>query len=191
MRHLLAPSAMHHVFLDAASARYPAATVHAPPALVAKRPKGARRHDPRAGRTPSPFSAGIETLTVAGVPKVDEVILFHRPSRSLVVCDLVFHVHEARGWISPLFFRLIGAWRRVQQGPLWRSLTKDRAAAERSLEPMWGWDFDRVIVAHGRILEGPDAKARLAEGLRWMCPSRATRALPAPAQEPVARSGSR
>ncbi len=177
VRHLVGPSAMHHLFLAAASARYPDATVYAPRALAKKR-RDLRVDVVLEDRAPAAWGDAIAMIAIAGAPRVDEVILFHRPSRTLVVCDLVFHVHAARGWISRLFFELIGAWQRVQQGPLWR-LGTDRAAAEASLEPMWAWDFARVIVAHGRILEGPDAKARLASGLRWMCPGHARQALPA------------
>ncbi len=188
VRHVVAPSAMHHVFLDAAAARYPAATVYAPRALHAKR-RGRGIDVVLEDAAPEAWGDGLAMIRVAGAPSVDEVILHHAASRTLVVCDLVFHIHEARGWISPLFFKLIGVWQRVQQGPLWRwQATKDRAAAEASLAPIWAWDVERVIVAHGRILEGPDAKARLAEGLRWMCPGQAHPALPSSTEAPSARA---
>ncbi|MBX3275972.1 MAG: DUF4336 domain-containing protein [Sandaracinaceae bacterium] len=179
--HLVAPNAMHHVFLDAAIARYPDARVYAPRAL-AKKKKGLEVDAWLEGEAPpAAWGDALALVVVQGAPSVDEVVLFHRASRTLIVCDLVFHIHEARGWVSPLMFKLMGVWRRVKQGPLWRFGTKDRAAAEASLEPVWGWDFTRVIVAHGRLIEGPNAKAQLAEGLAWMCPGHAPKALPAPA----------
>jgi hypothetical protein len=34
-----------------------------------------------------------------------------------------------------------------------RLLIRDRAAARASLDDVWRWDFDRVVVAHGDVLE--------------------------------------
>jgi hypothetical protein len=49
-------------------------------------------------------------------------------------------------------------------------LIRDRSAARRSLERILAWDFDRVVVAHGDVLEsgGPDA---LRAGYAWLLAS--------------------
>jgi hypothetical protein len=46
-------------------------------------------------------------------------------------------------------------------------LIRDRVAARQSLERILGWDFDRVIIAHGDVLErgGHDA---LRRGYSWL-----------------------
>lgn len=46
---------------------------------------------------------------------------------------------------------------------------KDRAAAERSIEHILAWDFDRLIMSHGDILEA-DARDTLAGTLAWLRP---------------------
>ncbi len=51
---------------------------------------------------------------------------------------------------------------------VWRSVTKDRAAAGRSVERMLEWDFDRVVLAHGDFIEGDDARERARDALWWM-----------------------
>jgi hypothetical protein len=46
-------------------------------------------------------------------------------------------------------------------------LIRDRAAARASLERILAWDFDRVIVAHGEILESGGREA-LRAGYSWL-----------------------
>jgi len=181
VKHLVAPNSFHHLFVAAAQERWPDATLYAPRALADKRDDLSIDVILDGDAAPEAWGGAIEMRVMEGAPKIDEAVFFHRASESLLLCDLVFHIHHG-GWFSRLMFRMLGVFGRLKQSPLWRfSLTKARAAAEASLRPMWGWDFERVILAHGRIVEGPDAKARLAEGMRWMCGHDAPRMLAASA----------
>ena len=46
-------------------------------------------------------------------------------------------------------------------------LIRDRAAARASLEQILAWDFDRVVVAHGDVLETGGREA-LRSGYHWL-----------------------
>jgi hypothetical protein len=48
---------------------------------------------------------------------------------------------------------------------MWKLWVKDRAAFERSIEAVLAWDFDRIAMAHGEILE-TNARDRLIGALR-------------------------
>ena len=50
-----------------------------------------------------------------------------------------------------------------------RVMTRDRAAARESLEGILAWDFDRVIMAHGRVLPNGGRDA-LRRGYAWLLP---------------------
>jgi glyoxylase-like metal-dependent hydrolase (beta-lactamase superfamily II) len=52
-----------------------------------------------------------------------------------------------------IFLRLNGMWRRFGPSRLIRLFVRDRAALEQSVRRMLEWDFDRVVVAHGDVLE--------------------------------------
>ncbi|MEM8608288.1 MAG: hypothetical protein AAGF92_14345 [Myxococcota bacterium] len=52
--------------------------------------------------------------------------------------------------------------------PIWRLVTKDRAAAGRSVREMLEWDFERVVLAHGDFVQGHDARERTRSALYWM-----------------------
>lgn len=165
VRHLVAPNCFHHLHMGPASERWPEAKVHAPPGLRSKRPD--LRIDVELRDAEQPWGAAFEQIEIAGVPELGELVFLHRPSATLIVCDLVFNVHEA-AFMAKLVLRMVGVWQRLAQSKLWRRITKDRAAAARSVERMLALEFERVIPSHGRIAEGPDVRERMREGLGWM-----------------------
>ncbi len=50
--------------------------------------------------------------------------------------------------------------------PDWQWSFRDRAATRASFERLLAWDFDRVILAHGCLLES-GAKAIFRREYRW------------------------
>jgi hypothetical protein len=111
---LIAPNLLHHASLEAASERYPGARVLAAPGLAGKRP--GLRID--ATLTSSDVTPEIQALHLQGVDALSEVVLLHRPSRTLVVTDLVFNVHEATGLCRLVLSLASRAFGRVEQSRL-------------------------------------------------------------------------
>ncbi len=171
VRHIVAPNKVHHLHVPAAMARYPEARVWGAPGLYKKR-KDIAFTDKLTADAPQFWSSVLEQHVVGGAPWVNEVVFFHRPSTTLIVTDLVFNVYECKGLLSPLVFRMAGAYRRLAQSRLLRRSVKDRAAFANSGRTVLTWDFDRVLMAHGRPLapfEGqPSPKDQLCKALAWM-----------------------
>jgi hypothetical protein len=63
--------------------------------------------------------------------------------------------------------RLIRSYGRFGPTKLDPLLIRDRAAARESLERILAWDFDRIVVAHGDVLERGGREA-LREGYAWL-----------------------
>jgi len=162
---VIAPSCVHWLFLAAAKERYPKARVLASPGLKKKLGDLAFEPLPEAGRVDG--MDGIRALYIRGVPYMGEHVFLHEPSRSLVVTDLLFNVHACPSFGMRIFFRLFGTWKRTAQSRLWRLLVKDRAAAAKSAAEVLSWDFERVVVAHGDVVED-DARERTRRALTWM-----------------------
>lgn len=179
VRFLIAPNLLHHLYLDAAIRRYPAATVLAPSGLAHKRP------DLRIDRSlleplPSELAECVALVRIEGAPSLDEFVFFHHDTRTLVVTDLVFHVLRPEGWLTRFVLRMVGCHHRFAQSRTWRWFVKDRPAASRSLLSVLALPFDTIVMAHGDIVYGDaehDARAMLADAVRWLLPARA--ALPA------------
>ncbi len=155
---VLAPNSFHHLYARPAIDRFPEAKLLLGAALSKKRPKLSgsvveQGSEPKLG--------GAQCLVLGGMPKLDEVIVLHPATRTLVVTDLVFNILEYKGWLSGLVFRMTGTHKKLAQSRLFRSVIKQRAAYQQSLEQILGWDFDRVVMAHGEVIQ-QGGKDRLA-----------------------------
>ncbi len=163
VEHLVAPNRFHHLFVAVAAARWPKAKVWLSPGLPSKRPD--LRYDALLGVDGGP--PGLEVVRIEGSPWLEECAVFHPPSGTLVVTDLVFHVLEPSGCLTAPILWLVGAHRRFAQGLEVKALVWDRAAAAASVRRLLALDVQRVVMAHGEVVDD-DAPARLREALRWM-----------------------
>lgn len=168
VRNIVSPNKIHHLFLAEWATRWPAARVHAPPGLAARRPE--LRFDAELGDASDPAWAGeIDQIVFRGSFALEEVVFFHRPSRTAIVCDLVQRHDPAhwtgwRGWLLRLdgLVGERGSTPREWRASFWRRRPA-RAARERAL----AWKPDRLLVAHGACAaEG--ATPILARALAWM-----------------------
>ena len=101
---------------------------------------------------PPAWAQEVKVLLIDGMPKVKEHVFLHVPSRTLIVADLVFNFHASGGWTS--FFRrsLMGVKSCPDSARLYPLQVKDRPAYDRSIEELFTWDFDRIIVGHNAVV---------------------------------------
>ena len=100
-----------------------------------------------------------------------EVDFFHRPSRTLIITDLIenFEPDRVRQPLLRWLMRISGAADPDGQAPIDMQLSflgrrgQVRAAAER----MIAWAPERIVIAHGRCYEG-DCVAELRRAFRWV-----------------------
>lgn len=103
---------------------------------------------------PEEWSPEIEVMKIEGNPSFNEHILFHRPSRTLIVADLVFNYRKAPSlWTKLLLFPALGFRHAPGMSIRFRSAIKDQAAFRKSIDQLLEWDFERVIVGHGQVVE--------------------------------------
>jgi len=137
VRTIIAPSRLHTSFLADARDRFKEARVLEAASLPAR----------------GEVADGLEVKLVEGAPKFDEHVFFHRLSRSLVVTDLLFNVHAGASTLMSLAMRINGAYGRLAQSRVWGFATKDREARRASEAAIGSWDFRRIILAHGDVVE--------------------------------------
>ena len=165
VRFLVAPNTMHHLSLGDWAAAYPEAKVLAPAGLRAKRPD--LRIDVElsdvmdVGQSPT-----IELLLAHGIPKLEEFACFHRPSRTLLLTDLAFNIHETPSWLTRTYLKLCGAYGKLAATWLLKSMVKDKAALRAWRERVLGWDFERVVPCHGQVLE-KGGKEAMRDAFAW------------------------
>jgi hypothetical protein len=148
----------HGRFAAQAAQSYPKARLVAAP----NAPRSGRSlafHASLADLPPAAWAGQVESHLVQGF-RLNEVVLLHRPSRTLVITDLCFNIHRASSTWARLFFRANGMWQHFGPSRLIRGLAvSDRRALRRSLEHVLEWDFDRIVPGHGEVVEhgGPAA----------------------------------
>jgi len=151
-RAIVAPNRLHHLFIQDYIAAYPEARVYAAPSLPQKRPD--LRFDDILSDTPqAEWSGQVEQHLFRGAPPLNEVVFFHPATRTLILTDLAFNLPMETRRKSPLFRML---WDVGHFGPhrfvRLRGI-RDWEAARDSIERILRWDFDRIIVSHGDVLE--------------------------------------
>lgn len=160
---LVAPSLLHHRHLEAALERYHPVALWGPPGLAEKKPELVPVHV--FGVDPWPYGDLLEFVIVEGAPRRNEVVFFHRESRTIYTADLFFNIREPEGFLTPLTFRMMGIHRRFATAKMWRHWVTDRAAFTRAIDQILAWDFERIVVAHGHAVEH-DARAQFEAALR-------------------------
>jgi hypothetical protein len=150
VRWLVGPNKFHHFYLGDWARAYPAAAVCGAPGLPAKRRDLHFNHELTPG-APPPWGDDISLRCFRGAPLLNEVVFHHPRSRTLIFTDLSFNVPARRD--APLFLRLVGVVGRFGPSRLVRLGIRDRKAARASLERILDWEFERVIVSHGEVLE--------------------------------------
>ena len=116
---------------------------------------------------PAEWRGQLDQVFFRGRPYENEVVFFHRASRTLILCDLAFNFGPHAAAPTRLLMRLLRSYGRFGPSTLDPWLIRDRAAARASLERILSWDFDRVVVAHGDVLESGGREA-LREGYSWL-----------------------
>ncbi|MBX3271832.1 MAG: DUF4336 domain-containing protein [Sandaracinaceae bacterium] len=162
--HITLPNAYHHVYAKPWIDAFPDATVHAAASLAKKRPD--LRIDRAMTNEPHPDWEGtVIPLHIDGCA-LDETVLVHPATRTVISVDLTenFPTHEHFG--TRTYLKLSGTLGRVGWPRPLRLLYRDRRATARSLEALLEHDFERVIIAHGDVIErdGPRLVRQTFEG---------------------------
>jgi hypothetical protein len=167
VRFLVAPNSLHHLFIGEWMAAWPEARAYASPSVPEKR-KDLRFHGVLSEEAPSEWSGQVETLPWRGAPSLGEVVFFHRASRTLVLTDSLHNPSSDGSALTNFVFRLFGG--RTGRPSTWlidRVINRDRTAARRTVDTILRWDFQRVILAHGNVVEHDAARA-FREAYAWL-----------------------
>ncbi len=164
--HLYVPNLYHHLWIGEWAIAFPSARLHGPTRLAKKRPD--LRIDRIHGSTPEPAFAGVvDELRIDGF-RLEESVLIYRPSKTLVVADLVHNVGRPQHRLTKFYTRMMGFYDRVALSRMirWTGFS-DRAAARRSIDELLALPFDSLIVGHGKPLTA-GAREVLASAYAWL-----------------------
>ncbi len=149
-RAIVAPSLFHHLWAGDWKAAWPEALLCACPGLEKKRAD--LPWDRVLGDEPEPLWKGqLDQVFFAARSLENEVVFFHRASRTLICCDAVFNLATHPSRLTRLVALLL-AQRRPGATWLERLMIRDRGAAREQLDRMLAWDIERIVLAHGEMV---------------------------------------
>jgi hypothetical protein len=152
VRALVAPNAMHHLFVPRWSSAFPEARIYGAPGLR-ERVRTLRVDEVLGDEPPSAWGGDVRTHLIQGAASVNEIVLMHEATNTLIVADLVFNIRRADDGWTRMAMRLNDSFGKFGPSRICRLHVKDKQAQRRSIEALLAWDFDRVTVTHGDVLE--------------------------------------
>lgn len=173
IRFLIAPNGLHYWWLPDWKARFPEADVYCAPGLERSVKRALPPHQALGDAPPDAWADAIDHVLIAG-SIFSEVAFLHRPSRTLILTDLVenFEPRRARSRWLRLLLRVSGAADPDGKAPfdMQLSFLFGRKEVRAAVQRMMAWQPERVILAHGRWYEG-NAAAELRRAFRWVMPT--------------------
>jgi hypothetical protein len=153
--HIVAPGTYHYLHVAAWKHAYPAARVWLCPGLRRKRPElpeGTELTD----RAPDAWRDEMDQVVIRGNRVIWEVLFCHRRSRTLIVTDSIEYYGDRSQnvpWLLRIWWLLFRMWNRPAPAPEYGFGWRDRQAARESLQRALQWDFDRIVLSHGDLIE--------------------------------------
>lgn len=157
---IVAPGSYHYFHVPSAQAVFPNAETYICPGVERKCPE--IEFDWFLGDKPADLWSGVlDQVLVRGNKYIWEVAFFHRPSKTLLLVDLIENFTDQTSnvnWLLKLWWKVIlHMWDNPKPAPEYQMGWKDKAAAGRSLKKILQWDFEKIVLAHGDLIE-TDAK---------------------------------
>jgi hypothetical protein len=114
---------------------------------------------------PEEWGGELKVLRIEGNPSMQEHVFLHTPSRTLIVADLLFNFGpDISAWTRFLVICGVGLKHHPGMSRRFRMAVRDKVAFQRSVKTLATWEFDRIIVGHGEVLE-TDGKRLLEEAV--------------------------
>ncbi len=157
--HIIAPNLYHYLFASDFKALYPKATFWATPALKVKKPELPidRTIDSDADSFLRDLQYvlfdGLKTIDFNGFNLLNELVFFHPKSRTLILTDTAFNFDDSFPLITQFAARVIGGYKSLSPSLLEKVASKEKAKVKLAVQKILDWNFERVIMAHGSIIE--------------------------------------
>lgn len=163
--HVVAPGNYHTLHAASWQQAYPDSELWVCPGAERKFRDASRMHV-LSDDAPVAWRAELDQVVVQGSRWMREVIFFDRRSRTLIVTDVIENYGDHSQHVPRqlrFWWWLFRMWNRPSPAPEYQVGWRDKAAARASLTRALAWDFERIVLAHGALIErDAHAQAELA-----------------------------
>ena len=153
---IVAPGSCHYLYVESAQKVFPDAETFICPGIERKKPEIefdwllSDRPDER-------WENDFDQVLVRGNKFIWDVAFYHKATRTLILVDLIENIideTEGVSWTLKLWWKLVfRMWNNPKPAPEYQLGWKDKKAASKSLKRILSWDFERIIISHGDLIE--------------------------------------
>lgn len=171
VKYIIAPNLYHYFFANDCKKLYPQAQFLAAPGLKQKKPELTIDRDLQDGDIIGNeliclLFEGFKILDFKGISLVNECVFFHAQTKTLIITDIAYHFDRNFPFVNSLITKILGVNEKLSPSFLEKFASKDKQKIKQSVLKILEWDFQRVIMAHGSIVE-KNAKQKFREGYEW------------------------
>ncbi len=153
---IVAPGSYHYLHVSSAQRAFPEAETFICPGIERKVPE--IEFDWLLGDRPDErWKEDFEQVLVRGNRVIWEVAFYHKPTRTLILVDLIENFTDRTedvSWTLKLWWKgVFRMWDNPKPAPEYQMGWKDKKAASKSLKRILSWDFERIIISHGDLIE--------------------------------------
>lgn len=167
VRFVVSASKLHgHRYMEQYREAFPDVELFAAPGLDGRRTD--LTFDGLLGDVPDPrWAPDLDQVAILGHRFMTEIAFFHRPSRTVILGDVGYHIGEDAPLKTRLMARVLGMYGRVGPPLDFRLTISNESTFRRSMRDVLAWDFDRVIPGHGDVIE-TGGKQAVLDGFDWL-----------------------
>ena len=170
VKYLISPNKLHHLFLKEWIDAYPNAVTYSSPGLQEKR-KDIEFSFELTDISPDEWKNDINQTIFRGSPAMEEVVFFHKKSKTLLLTDLIENVDPIHlNWWQKRLARYAGIVSPNGKTPIdWRIsfIFGDKQKARNSLSIIKGWNVENIILSHGECIYG-NGREFFSKSFAWL-----------------------
>ena len=151
--YVVSPSQFHYLHLQDFWRVYPEAKYFAAPKFNIKKLPEVKFSARLKDKAEPAWESDLDQIKLRGSALYDEVDFYHRASRTLILTDLLFNMPRDRGTVTNIYAKVLGVLDRVAPSPSFRLTMRNRTLAQQTVQRILEWDFDRIILSHGEVVE--------------------------------------
>ncbi len=171
---IVAPNLYHHLYLNSCVQRYPNARVLIAQGLQKKHPD-LLQAEVLSNKVVAEWGDemdqqelhGYSVLEVTGPVVLNEVVFFHKVSKTLIMADGAYHFGDSAPLSIKLFAKLTGFFKVLGPTPLEKFATKEKQKLKNALNRIMDWPFESVVMAHGDLISN-GGRDKLRKGYGWL-----------------------
>ena len=153
---IVAPGSYHYLYVASAQKAFPDAETFICPGVERRSPD--IKFDWLLGDRPDErWKNDFEQVLIRGNRIIWEVVFYHKVTRILILVDLIENITDQTedvSWVLRLWWKLVfRMWNNPKPAPEYQMGWNNKKAASKSLKRILDWDFEKVIISHGDLIE--------------------------------------